>query len=164
MSSPPNVSIRENSEQLGSDSVNLIVEWTWENNHLPFYHDINIVPQGATTRFIDDRSIDLIMPYNVSFNVSLTIRLCCRTLASTIFTIPVYTKTLLFCDTPVLQPNVQTMYTESSQLLIEGTTLNFTCLPGLTLSGPDTTICFGNGYWIPNPDLVKCKGLQHYII
>ncbi|MCG8620954.1 MAG: CCP domain-containing protein [Proteobacteria bacterium] len=160
MSSPPNVSIQENSEQLASDGVTLILEWTQENSHLPFHHDINnIIPQGATARFIDDTSIELTMPYNVSFNVSITIRLCNRTLLSTIFTLPVYTKASLICDAPVLQPNVQAIV-NYSQLLIEGTTLMFTCLPGLTLSGPNTTTCLGNGQWIPNPDLIKCKGVS----
>ena len=159
MASPPNVNIQENSEQFRPDNVTLIVDWTQDNSHLPFHYDItSILPQGTIARFIDDTSIELTMPYNISFNISVTTSLCDRTLTSTIFTLPVYTKAPSFCDVPVLQPNIQAIV-NYSQPRIAGTILSFTCLPGWTLSGPSTTTCRDDGQWIPNPDLVTCKGL-----
>ena len=137
--------------------LHLIVDWTQENSHLPFHYDISISPQleGAIARFIDNTSIQLTVPYNVSFNVSITTSLCDRT-RNTISNTVSYTKVL--CDVPVLQPNVQAMV-NYSQPLIGGSILSFTCLPGLILSGPNSTTCFSNGQWTPNPELVKCKGL-----
>ena len=158
VTNPPDVGIQENSEQFGPDSVTLNVEWTQENSHLPFHYDINILPPGAIARFIDNTCIEIIVPYNVSFNVNVTTSLCDLTFASTIFTLPVYARAPSFCNVPVIQPNVQATVNHN-QLLIEGSILNFLCLSELILSGPNTTICHDNGQWAPNPDLVKCKGL-----
>ena len=40
----------------------------------------------------------------------------------------------------------------------EGTTITFSCSPGLILTGPNTTICMDNGQWEPGPGQVKCNG------
>ena len=159
MASPLNVNIQENSEQFRPVNVSLIVDWTQDNSHLPFHYDItSILPQETIARFIDDTSIELTMPYNISYNISVTTSLCDRTLTSTIFTLPLYAKAPSFCDAPVLQPNMQATV-NYSQPRIAGTIISFTCLPGQTLSGSNTTICRDDGQWIPSPDLVKYKGV-----
>ena len=163
MSGPPgpDVSIQdlEKSEQFGTDSFTLTVNWIQENGQYPFHYDINTLPhQGAIIRFVDNTSIELTVPYNVSFNISITTSLCNRTLTSTTYSLPVYTRAPSFCHVPVLQPNIYTTVNHSKPL-IEGSILSFTCSSGLTLSGPNTTTCLSNGQWIPNPDLVECKGL-----
>ena len=48
-------------------------------------------------------------------------------------------------------PNV--MY---SGLPIEGTVANFSCPPGMTPNGTNTTTCTRNGEWEPNPQDVHC--------
>ena len=163
MSGPPDVSIQdlEKSEQFGTDSFTLTVNWTQENGQYPLHYDINTLPyQGAIRRFIDDTSIELTVPYNISFNISITTSLCNRTLATTTYSLPVYTRAPSFCHVPVLQPNVlTTMNYSHKKIMIEGSILGFICSSGLTLSGPNTTTCLSNGQWVPNPDLVECKGL-----
>ena len=159
VSGPPDVSIQEKSEQFLIDDVTLTVNWTQENGQYPFHYDINTLPhQGAIIRFIDDTSIELTVPYNVSFNISITTNLCNRTLATTTHSLPVYTRAPSFCHVPVLQPNVQATL-NYSQPLVEGSILSFVCSSGLTFSGPNTTTCLSNGQWTLNPNLVECKGL-----
>ena len=48
---------------------------------------------------------------------------------------------------------------------MEGTVLSFECPPQYALSGPNTTICMGNGEWEPDPREAECKGIKlHYTI
>ena len=41
---------------------------------------------------------------------------------------------------------------------LEGYNITFTCPPGLVLTGPNATMCMGDGEWEPDPRLAKCKG------
>ena len=158
VSGPPDVNIQDvkKSEQFGTDSFTLTVNWTQENDQYPLHYHSNILPhQGAIIRFIDDTSIELTVPYNVLFDISITTNLCNRTLATTTYSLPAYTRAPSFCHVPVLQSNILTTM-NYSQLLLEGSILGFICS---SLSGSNTTTCLSNGQWIPNPDLVECKGL-----
>ena len=42
--------------------------------------------------------------------------------------------------------------------LTEGSIFNFTCPPGLVLTGPNTTTCMENGEWEPDLSQAKCIG------
>ena len=39
---------------------------------------------------------------------------------------------------------------------LEGQTIVFTCPPGQTLDGSNSSICMGNGEWEPDPGGVEC--------
>ena len=43
---------------------------------------------------------------------------------------------------------------------LEGSIVNFTCPPGVPLSGPNTSTCMENGRWEPDPREVHCIGEQ----
>ena len=62
------------------------------------------------------------------------------------------------CGYPTLQLQVDSPpavmgYNDSAR---EGTTITFSCSPGMILTGPNTTICMDNGQWEPDPSQVKC--------
>ena len=40
---------------------------------------------------------------------------------------------------------------------LRGTNVTLACPPGMTLKGPDTLLCMGNGEWEPDSNKVKCK-------
>ena len=50
------------------------------------------------------------------------------------------------------------VHSADSDTFLEGTNINFSCLPGLVLTGPNSSTCMGNGEWEPNPNEVQCKG------
>ena len=39
---------------------------------------------------------------------------------------------------------------------LEGQNITFTCAPGQTLSGSNSSTCMGNGKWEPDPRDVEC--------
>ena len=43
-------------------------------------------------------------------------------------------------------------------LPIEGSTIRFSCPPGLVLVGSDSAACTENGEWEPDPSGVMCRG------
>ena len=40
---------------------------------------------------------------------------------------------------------------------VEGSTVRFSCPPGLELIGPDSATCTGNGEWGPDPRGIMCN-------
>ena len=42
---------------------------------------------------------------------------------------------------------------------VEGTTVILSCSPGQILSGPQASICMGNGEWEPDPKKAECIGI-----
>ena len=40
--------------------------------------------------------------------------------------------------------------------LLKGSTLSYSCSPGLVLVGPNTATCMENGEWEPDPREVNC--------
>ena len=40
---------------------------------------------------------------------------------------------------------------------VEGSTVSFTCPPGLALTGPNSATCTGNGEWEPDPREIMCN-------
>ena len=45
---------------------------------------------------------------------------------------------------------------------LEGTQVRFSCSrsPGLVLTGPNESVCAGNGEWEPDPSQAMCKGMN----
>ena len=43
---------------------------------------------------------------------------------------------------------------------LEGANITFTCDSGLTLVGPNSSVCFSNGQWEPDPREVECIGKE----
>ena len=41
---------------------------------------------------------------------------------------------------------------------LEGQFITYTCPPGFNLTGPNASVCTGNGEWEPNPGKVDCIG------
>ena len=46
----------------------------------------------------------------------------------------------------------------------EGAKINFTCITGMELVGPNSTTCMGNGEWEPNPRDVTCKSKSSSVV
>ena len=44
----------------------------------------------------------------------------------------------------------------TSYIPVEGTTVWFSCPPGLVVNGPDSATCMENGEWEPDPSGVMC--------
>ena len=42
-------------------------------------------------------------------------------------------------------------------LPVEGTTIKFSCPPGLVITGPNSATCTENGEWEPDPSGVTCN-------
>ena len=42
--------------------------------------------------------------------------------------------------------------------LMEGQFITYTCPPGFVLTGPNASVCTGNGEWEPDPGEVDCIG------
>ena len=63
------------------------------------------------------------------------------------------------CEHPLVVDNSVRIADHHSPAL-EGGTLTFSCPPGKTLIGPNTTTCMENGEWEPNMGIVevKCAG------
>ena len=67
------------------------------------------------------------------------------------------------CGHPELMP-VCTCSTDSvprvvgyNDVPVEGSTIRFSCLAGLELTGPNSATCTGNGEWEPDPSGVMCN-------
>ena len=43
-----------------------------------------------------------------------------------------------------------------NDLPVEGSTVRFSCPPGLVLIGPNSAICLENGEWEPDPSQLMC--------
>ena len=41
---------------------------------------------------------------------------------------------------------------------VEGSTITFSCPPGLVLNGSNSATCTGNGEWEPDPRGLICRG------
>ena len=48
--------------------------------------------------------------------------------------------------------------------ILEGNKINFTCMSGMELLGPNSITCMGNGEWEPNPREVECKGETEFYL
>ena len=65
--------IKANSEQFGTDAVTLVLEWTQENSSLSYSYNVSAAPDPQlATKFIGSTSVQLTVPYNTLFNVSVT--------------------------------------------------------------------------------------------
>ena len=49
-------------------------------------------------------------------------------------------------------------WSSGSHPLIEGKHITYTCPPGFVLTGPNASVCTGNGEWEPDPGQVDCLG------
>ena len=48
---------------------------------------------------------------------------------------------------------------------VEGTSANFICPLGQTLTGPNSSMCMENGEWVPDPSEVGCRGnIEHNVM
>ena len=41
---------------------------------------------------------------------------------------------------------------------VEGQFITYTCPPGFIQTGPNASVCMGNGEWEPDPGQVECIG------
>ena len=62
------------------------------------------------------------------------------------------------CGYPNLQADSPIVVMGYSDPAREGTSITFSCSPGMILTGPNTTTCMDNGQWEPDPSQAKCKG------
>ena len=68
------MNIRANSEQFESNAVTLVLEWTQESSLLSYSYNVSAVPDlQLDITFIGSTSVQLTVPYNMLFNVSVTV-------------------------------------------------------------------------------------------
>ena len=51
-------------------------------------------------------------------------------------------------------------YINELEPVMKGTTVNYTCLPGLVHTGPSSSTCTENGEWEPSLSNVECNGCK----
>ena len=71
-----------------------------------------------------------------------------------------YCTTFLYavtCDLPLHDP-VVVVSGSQDRPPIEGQFITYTCPPGFILTGPNVSVCMGNGEWEPDPGQVDCIG------
>ena len=70
------------------------------------------------------------------------------------------------CDLPAqLLHRTATMVTGSQEYPhLEGQIITYTCPPGFIQTGPNASVCTGNGEWEPGPGEAHCIGDLHIII
>ena len=56
-----------------------------------------------------------------------------------------------------MQANVVVVI-ESDSPPIKGQLITYTCPPGFILTGPNASVCMGNGEWEPDPSQMNCRG------
>ena len=56
------------------------------------------------------------------------------------------------------RPTVMITESQNNHPLIEGQFITYTCPPGFILSGPNVSVCSGNGEWEPDPGEMDCRG------
>ena len=69
----------------------------------------------------------------------------------------IYTHIAVTCDYPPTRGDVVVVMGSDSPL-IEGQFITYTCPPGFILTGPNASVCTGNGEWEPDPGEVDCIG------
>ena len=50
------------------------------------------------------------------------------------------------------------MESDKSRFPLEGQSITYTCPNGYILTGPNASVCMGNGEWEPDPGQVECIG------
>ena len=75
---------------------------------------------------------------------------------SVIFTLMVLHHDVAKCGHPLIGSPLKVIGYDGLPADI-GTTIDFTCPPDLSLIGPTSATCTGNGEWTPDPSGVMCK-------
>ena len=70
-----------------------------------------------------------------------------------------YTHVIVTCDDPSThRPVIVVTESQNSHPLIEGQFITYNCPSGFILTGPNASVCTGNGEWEPDPGEVDCIG------
>ena len=59
------------------------------------------------------------------------------------------------------QVNYSVIVTSYTDPALPGRSVQFSCPPTLAMSGPNSSICMGNGEWVPDPWEVECTCNLH---
>ena len=152
------------------------LEWT-QISPLHFYN-VSVIPSQSVKVIHDGRTrVQLTLSYNTPYLVSVVARhLCGQTYRATNFTELYYSRLtqsklaimliyLKSCIHTAQCKDIEKFIDEgilaaghSESPALEGTSVLFSCPPGLVLAGLNTTTCMGNGEWEPDPNRAKCFG------
>ena len=169
----PTLSI--SSEEYEADSVTVTEEWASVQQA-----DVRISPL-VPIKFTGLTSLQLTILYNTEYNFSVVAVAPCRPNATAFITLNygevtevcnyAYYITMLCianCGNPNLLPMCKPIGNDSVPNIegyddiipIEGTTISFSCAPGLVLIGPNSATCTENGEWEPDPRQPICTGYR----
>ena len=148
-------------------------------------YDVTIVPDTYST-FNGSTSIQMTLSYNIKYNVTVRATLCGENSAQTqrvleygqFYNILMLLHCLIIifkysfvyivkCIDPLNSDPGLSMIGESVIVsnyrnpAFEGAIINFTCDSGLTLVGPNSSVCLSNGLWEPDPREVECRGTDY---
>lgn len=174
------------SEEYESDNITIIVEWAspLQQAYVAtiMSYSLGISPP-VHLMFTGRSSAQLTILYNTVYNLSIVATNLCRPNA-TAFLILNYGEAhafihkvlihdnkfslhyiiVVFCGHPKLLPTCK-FSNDSVPVIenydgfsVEGSTIKFSCPPGLVLSGPSTATCTENGEWEPDPGQLICAG------
>ena len=171
------LSIHSDPEQILSDGVTVLLEWTLLNSQIYYQRflynaSINTDPPLRNVTFAGNMSVHLVLSYNTLYNVSVTQHSTCEQLIRTAFLQLNYSKLCIIITCTVQhEPTLAGKCTNPMELTnaravgltdpaLEGQNITFTCAPGQTLNGFNLATCMGNGKWEPDPGEVECTGEQ----
>ena len=125
---------------------------------------------------VDNFNFKIVVPYNVHVQVNLSIvpTLCGQSGREVLFTFPFHYSKLVYnracmimiysfiypslianCGHPVSTLMIKKTFDRTFPVTA-GSIFNFTCPPGLVLTGPSTATCMENGEWEPDPSEAEC--------
>ena len=118
-------------------------------------------------------SVRLTLLYNTLYNVSIIQPATCEQLSQAAYIELNYSKFNVIkyhnnvsskfchvgkCSDPLTLANDAVIVEGHEDPALEGESIIFSCRDGLTLIGPNSATCMGNGEWEPDPSEVECTG------
>ena len=162
----------------GVDDITVTLSWPQQDSNVSY--DVSIVPQVAfVERLISQGSLNvtLTVAYNTPYVVSIVARLCGHNISRNSTTLnygeplkfwfTVLGECLLLCHAVKCDNVRHLLGSEDGSIQVNGysdpafvgTNVTLECsLLNHVLTGPNATICMGNGKWQPDPREVRCEG------
>ena len=160
------------AESFGSDDITLTLML---RRAAGVIYSITSIPNAEIVYSHVNASATLMLSYNTEYNISIIATVCEHCNASKIITLKYgeyecfykctnYSQSTVNCGNPTKTVFSWEVITDvgysDNSIAMEGAVANFSCPPGLVLTGPSTTTCMENGEWEPDPAYLDCKGIK----
>ena len=174
------LSVQLQSEQFLRDRVMVVLEWMVSDTLLSRYPQlllsvsVDVVPdRDVETMFFGSMRVHLTLLYNTLYNVSIIQPAICEQLSQAAYIKLNYSKFYVIeyhnnvlsklyhvgkCFDPLTLANDGVIVDGYEGPALKGGNIIFSCRDGLTLIGPNSATCMGNGEWEPDLSDVECTG------